>query len=139
MHCGLNQGDALSPLLLNFALQYVIMKVQDNRQSLELNGLHQLLVYADDMKMLRENPQTMREDTGISLEAGKAIGLEIGNRDISAMRVSNVQISPLSSAPKLVQHAARASATQPNGRALELNLGYYMADDDDDDDDDDDK
>ncbi|KAJ4446182.1 hypothetical protein ANN_12875 [Periplaneta americana] len=55
--------------------KYAIRKDQHNRQGLELNGLHQLLVYADDVNML-ENPQTIRENTGILLEASKAIGLE---------------------------------------------------------------
>ncbi|KAJ4426342.1 hypothetical protein ANN_27156 [Periplaneta americana] len=75
IHCGLKQGDALSPLLFNLALEYAIRKVQDNREGLELNGLHQLFVYADDVDMLGKTPQTNRENTEILLEANKAIGL----------------------------------------------------------------
>jgi hypothetical protein len=74
---GLKQGDALSPLLSNFALEYAIRKVQENEVVLELNGTHQLLVYADNVNLLGDNVNTIKENIETLLEASRDIGLEI--------------------------------------------------------------
>jgi hypothetical protein len=55
---GLKQGDALSSLLFNFALEYAIMKVQEIQVGPKSNGTHQLLFYADDVNLLGDNTKT---------------------------------------------------------------------------------
>jgi hypothetical protein len=74
---GLKQGDALSPLLFNFALEFVIRKVQKNQVGLKLNGTHQLLAYADDVNLLGDNIDTIKKNTKIIIDVSKEVGLEI--------------------------------------------------------------
>jgi len=45
----LKEEDALSLLLSNFALEYAIQSVHVNQNGLKLRGIHQRLVYADDV------------------------------------------------------------------------------------------
>jgi hypothetical protein len=71
---GLEEGDALMPLLFNFALEYAIRKVQGNQVGSELNGTHQLLVYADIL--LGDSVNTIKENRETLLEASMAVGLE---------------------------------------------------------------
>jgi len=58
---GLKEGDALSPLLFKFALDYAIRGVQVNQDSLKLNDTHQLLVYAD-VNILDGGVHTVKEN-----------------------------------------------------------------------------
>jgi hypothetical protein len=65
---GLKQGDALSPLLFNFALAYAIRKVQVNQVGLKLKRTHQLLGNSID---------TIKKNIGTLIDANKEVGLEI--------------------------------------------------------------
>jgi len=73
---GLKHGDALSPLLFNFALVFVTRRVQVNQDGLKLNGTHQLLVYADYVNILGGSVHTIKKNTETLVVASKETGLE---------------------------------------------------------------
>jgi hypothetical protein len=60
----LKQGDALSPLLFNVALEYGIRRVQVNQDGLKLSGTRQLLVYAN-VNILEGSVRTIKEKTSV--------------------------------------------------------------------------
>ena len=71
---GLKQEDALSSLLFNFALVYVIRRVQVNQNSLKLNGTHHLLAFADDFSILGGSIHTIKKNAEALVVSSKETG-----------------------------------------------------------------
>jgi hypothetical protein len=67
----LKQGDALSPLLFNFDLVYVIRRAQVNQGGLKMNDTHHLPVYADDVIILGRSVLSMKENKEALVFASK--------------------------------------------------------------------
>jgi hypothetical protein len=52
-------------------LEHAIRRVQENQEGLKLNGTHQLLAYADDVKVVGKNIDTMKKNSGALLVTSK--------------------------------------------------------------------
>jgi hypothetical protein len=77
---GLKEGDALSPLLFNFALSMPLGRSRKTRWD-KLNGTHQPLIYGDGVNLLGDNIDTMKKNTETSIDASKEVGLEVNTDD----------------------------------------------------------
>jgi hypothetical protein len=79
MQYGLKQGAAIWPLLLNFALEYAIKKIQENQVRLKLNWAYQLLAYADYLNVLEDNTDTVNKNIEIVIDDNEEVDLKVNS------------------------------------------------------------
>jgi len=73
INSGLKQGDALSTLFFDIAVECAIRRFHVNQDGLKLNGTCQFLVYADGVNILYGKVQNI----GTLVAASKETGLEV--------------------------------------------------------------
>jgi hypothetical protein len=86
----LKQGDALLPLLFNFASEYAIRRVQANQEDLKLNGTHQLMVCAD-VNILGGSIHATKKNTETLVVTSKETGVEVNAEKTNYMVMSRDQ------------------------------------------------
>jgi hypothetical protein len=104
----LKEGDALSPLLFKFALEYAIKRFRINQDSLKLNGKHQLMFYADDVNKLGGSIHAMKDKAESVVLASNEIGLQLNADNTKNMVMSQVQ------------NAGRSHNKKIDNRSLEI-------------------
>jgi hypothetical protein len=66
--------------------------VQENQVGLKLKETHQLLAYADDVNLLGDDIDTIKENRETLIDASKEVGLEINAEKTKYMLLSHHQI-----------------------------------------------
>ena len=84
---GLKQGDALSTILFNLVLEYVVRSVIENGEGLTFNGIVQLLAYADDIDLLGDSREIVKRNAERLMRAGEEVGMEFSEEKTKYMLV----------------------------------------------------
>jgi hypothetical protein len=78
-------------LFQKFKYARLIRKVQGNKEGLELNRAHQLLVCADNDKLLGKDTNIIKKNTTALLNASKEVGIEVNTEKTKCMFIFHHQ------------------------------------------------
>ena len=71
----MKQREALSPLLFNLTLEYVIVKVQETNLGLNMNKNYQVTDLMDDINLIGNDIKTIERNAHVLLNVCRDIGL----------------------------------------------------------------
>jgi len=89
---GLRQGDALSPILFNLALEQVIRDIQEKRE-MKLAGMNTLLANTDDLVILGASINEIKSSEEKLFKASQNMGLTV-NKEKTKYMVMSRQVTP---------------------------------------------
>lgn len=92
---GIKQGDALSPILFNTALEKVIRNIGMDEKGVRLGESKiTLLVYMDDIVLLAKNQEQLNRQSKSMIENAKRLKLEVNTEKTEYMIVQRIVGTP---------------------------------------------
>lgn len=75
---GLNQGDTISPVLFNIAIEKLVIKATLDKEGVKLGESNiGILAYADDIVLMAESKDKLKKQSAKIINSARRIGLEI--------------------------------------------------------------
>jgi hypothetical protein len=83
----LKQGDALSPLLFNIALEKVVRSIQRDNHGIDIGtNKNGILGFADDLNIVGNDGESLVQSTVFLINEAKTIGLNVNDNKTKVMK-----------------------------------------------------
>ena len=90
-----------------------------------MNGKYQLLVYADEVNMLGENLQTLRENTEIFIKASKDISLQVNSEKTNYM-ITSQHLSIVQNWKFIIWKCGKVKISGSNGNKIQMTFAKNL-------------
>ena len=84
----MGQGDALSPLLFNVALEEALKKTRSTPGGAKIPEKINLLAFADDVAIIAENKEDLIDLAKVLLKVASKVGLKVNEEKTNNMKIS---------------------------------------------------